>query len=141
MCYLKNLPTQEQFDFDDLFAKGEESSTPSQQPDSNVLIPCCEKQLCAEWSFEQQQLINLFDMIDKNNQIISALGKVFFHLHRLWTKILNKLEKVPFKRKDHRVHSLQKDSSMLLPPPQCWMNSYLLKITFSGLTIINILSN
>lgn len=78
MCYLRNLAPEQHFDFDDILAKGEDSSAPASEVESNVLIPCTEKQICPQWSSEQKMLVNLFEMIEKNNMVLSALGKVFF---------------------------------------------------------------
>lgn len=63
-----------------------------------MLIPCAEKQINANWSAEQQMLVNLFDLIEKNNNMISALGKVFLFKFRHSPKIQNNLRKVPFKQ-------------------------------------------
>ena len=77
MCYLKNLEAENKVDYDELFSKDEDPSADGQeQAEDNVLIPCEDKQINANWSPEQQMLINLFDMIEKNNHMISSLGKV-----------------------------------------------------------------
>lgn len=118
MCYLKNLAIDEQVDFDDLFAKADESSADSSEHELNVVIPCCEKQLRAEWSEEQQMLINLFDLIDRNNHIISSLSKVPSDLFRPWTSLLRKLGKVLSKSNQ----PLKKNPCLTAAAPNPWRN-------------------
>ena len=63
MCFLKNLGPEQHAHFDELFAKGEDSSVESSEQEPNVLIPCMEKQMKAVWSEEQQMLVNLFGLL------------------------------------------------------------------------------
>lgn len=42
-------------------------------------------------------LVNLFDLIERNNHMISSLTKVFLGLFRFLAKVLKNSEKIPFK--------------------------------------------
>lgn len=50
------------------------------EEDPNVLLPCAYKQLLSSWSPEQQVLINLFEMVEKNNSLIRTMNDVTFNL-------------------------------------------------------------
>lgn len=76
MCYLKNLAYEDTVDFDDIFQKGEDTSIEQPETERNVLIPCVHKSFKPQWSEEQQMLVSLFQMIEKNNSLIRALQQV-----------------------------------------------------------------
>lgn len=50
MCYLKNITPEEEFDFNKLWDKSEESMDETPCEESNVLIPCGEKGEENSWS-------------------------------------------------------------------------------------------
>ena len=76
MCFLKNVTKpEEKIDFDDFFSKHEDPSDAPSESEENVLIPCEEKQENLLWSQEQQKLINLFELIEKNTHIIDSISK------------------------------------------------------------------
>lgn len=76
MCYLKNLASEETLDFDDIFQKGEEEYSEQTETEVNVLIPCPHKYTKPAWSLEQQMLVTLFELIEKNSVLIRAMQKV-----------------------------------------------------------------
>ena len=45
MCYLKNLPSQESLDFEDIFTKGEETAIEQPETEVNILIPSAHRHL------------------------------------------------------------------------------------------------
>lgn len=50
MCYLKNITSEEEVDFNKLWDKSEESMDETPCEESNVLIPCVEKGEENSWS-------------------------------------------------------------------------------------------
>lgn len=48
--------------------------------ETNALMPCAHKQILSCWSLEQQMLINLFEMVEKNNLLIRTMNDVTFNL-------------------------------------------------------------
>lgn len=73
MCYLKNLAPQENIDFDDIFQKGEEQSSEQTEIEHQVLIPSPQKYSQPLWWEQQQMLVNLFQMIQRNNCLIKSM--------------------------------------------------------------------
>lgn len=80
MCYLKNLRAEENIDLEEFMMKGEETEIEPAEGDPNVLLPCAQKKLLSSWSSEQQMLINLFEMVEKNNSLIRTMNDVTFNL-------------------------------------------------------------
>lgn len=77
MCYLKNLALVETLDLDELMHKGDDVTSEQTEMEANFLIPCVRKHEKPEWSQEQQMLVNLFSMIEKNNILIRTMQKVY----------------------------------------------------------------
>lgn len=76
MCYLKNLRSDENADIDELMKKGEDTEMEQGEGEPNVLIPCLPKHLHPSWSHEEQMLISVFELIEKNNSLIREMNKV-----------------------------------------------------------------